>query len=92
MTRPYRISDEARRERAERMKRLNADPEFAAKQAAAATECMKRLHADPEFVAKQAAAASERMKRLHADPEFEQKRIAAIRNRLSPKKPMFQNG
>ena len=52
------------------LKRLHADPEFAARHAATASENLKRLHADPEFAARHAAAASERMKRLHADPEF----------------------
>jgi hypothetical protein len=54
----------------ERMKRLHADPEFAARQAAAARESLKRLHADPEFAMRHAAAASARLKRLHADPEY----------------------
>ena len=45
--------------RAERMRRLHADPEFAAANA----ERMRRLHADPEF----AAAHAERMRRLNAD-------------------------
>ena len=45
--------------RAERMRRLHADPEFAAANA----ERMRRLHADPEF----AAANAERMRRLNAD-------------------------
>jgi hypothetical protein len=48
------------------LKRLNADPEFAAARDERASERMKRLNADPEF----AAAAGERMKRLHSDPEF----------------------
>jgi hypothetical protein len=46
------------------MKQRHADPEFAAKVAAAASENMKRLHADPEFEAKRIAgikrAAAER--------------------------------
>jgi hypothetical protein len=37
------------------MKRRRRDPEFAARQATAASECMKRLHADPEFEAKRVA-------------------------------------
>jgi hypothetical protein len=41
----YNLSAQARRERSERMKRLHADPEFAAKTAAAASERMKRLNA-----------------------------------------------
>jgi len=44
---------------AERMRKLNADPEFAAANA----ERMRKLHADPEF----AAANAERMRKLHAD-------------------------
>src|ERR1700731_4680118 len=62
----------------ERMKRLHADPEFAARIAAAARERMKRLHADPEFAARQAAAARKSLKRLHANPEF----AAANRERM----------
>ena len=51
MARAYHLSDEERRKRSERMKRLHADPEFAAKlnsprQRAAASERMKRLHAE----------------------------------------------
>ena len=49
--------------RAERMRRLNADPEFAAANAERAAERMRRLNADPEF----AAANAERMRRLNAD-------------------------
>ena len=49
MTRTYKISDEKRAENAARMKALNADPEFAAKNAAASRERMKALNADPEF-------------------------------------------
>ena len=52
--------------RAERMRRLHADPEFAAAHAERAAERMRRLNADPEF----AAANAERMRRRHADPEF----------------------
>nr|BDD45147.1 hypothetical protein 33 [bacterium] len=47
--RKYNLSPEKREERAARMKKLNADPEFKAKQAAAASARMKKLHADPEF-------------------------------------------
>jgi hypothetical protein len=61
------------------MKRMNADPVFAARRDTASGERMKRLHADPVFAAKQAAAASENMKRLHADPVFATKKEAAHR-------------
>ena len=47
---------------AERMRKLNADPEFAKAKA----ERMRQRHADPEF----AAAHAERMRQRHADPEF----------------------
>ena len=62
---PATVSRHAKRhgglpdKRAERMRRLHADPEFAAANA----ERMRRLHADPEF----AAANAERMRRLNAD-------------------------
>jgi hypothetical protein len=59
------------------MKRMNADPMFAARRDAASGERMKRLRTDPVFVAKQAAAASENMKRLRADPAFAAKKAAA---------------
>ena len=49
--------------RAERMRRLNADPEFAAAHA----ERMRRRHADPEFAAAHAERSAERMRRLNAD-------------------------
>jgi hypothetical protein len=57
------------------MKRMNADPMFAARRDALSGERMKRLHADPVFAAKQAAAASENMKRLN--PVFAAKHAAA---------------
>jgi hypothetical protein len=66
----------------ERMKRLHADPEFAARIAAAARERMKRLHADPEFAARQAAAARKSLKRLHTNPEFAARHATAVRERL----------
>ena len=49
--------------RAERMRRLHADPEFAAAHA----ERMRRRHADPEFAAAHAERSAERMRRLNAD-------------------------
>jgi len=77
MVRVYRLSEAGRRERSERMTRLHADPEFAARHAAAASKHITRLNADPEFAARNAAAASETMKRLHTDPEFVTKQAAA---------------
>ena len=47
------------------MKRLNADPRFAAKRDAAARTNLKRLATDPAFAAKRDAASSAAMKRLH---------------------------
>jgi hypothetical protein len=60
-----------------RMKRLNANPEFAAKNAAAASERMKRRHADLEWAAVMRDIARENMTRLNADPKFAAKRDAA---------------
>ncbi len=51
---------------AERMRKLHADPEFAAAHAERAAERMRKRNADPEF----AAAHAERMRKLHADPEY----------------------
>ena len=51
---------------AERMRKLNADPEFAKAHAERAAERMRKLNADPEF----AKAKAERMRQRHADPEF----------------------
>jgi hypothetical protein len=59
------------------MKRMNADPIFAARRDTASRERMKRLHADSVFAAKQAAAASENMKRMNADPVFAAQKAAA---------------
>jgi hypothetical protein len=59
------------------MKRMNADPVFAARRDAVSGQRMKRLHADPVFAAKQAVAASESMKRLN--PVFAAKKAAARR-------------
>ena len=56
------IVDGIKINRSERMKRLNADPEFAKRHSERGRERMKRLHADPEF----AKRNSERMKRLAA--------------------------
>ncbi len=81
MTRPYRISDAERRRRSERMQRLHANPEFAAKMAAAASENMTRLNADPEFAAKRAAALRE-----------SKKRQAAARRWLRESNPSLQKG
>lgn len=79
MPRAYRLWEADRRERAERMRRLWSDPNFAAMHsgrskrlwanpnfAAMHSKRMHRLWANPKF----AAACCERIKRLHADPEF----------------------
>jgi hypothetical protein len=94
MARAYKISPQERRARSERMKQQKTDPEFAAKQAAAARETLERLNADPEFVAKRiaavkqkhadpvfAAANSERMKQQHANTTFTAKLIAAVKQK-----------
>jgi hypothetical protein len=77
MTRTYHLSEAGRRERVERMKRMNADPMFAVRRDAVSGERMKRLHANPVFAAKQAAAASKRMKRMNADPALAAKKVVA---------------
>jgi hypothetical protein len=51
---------------AERMRKLNADPEFAKANA----ERMRKLNADPEFAKANAERSAERMRKLNADPEF----------------------
>ena len=55
---------------AERMKKLHADPAFAAAHAERSREKMKKLNADPEFAAAHAKRSREKMKKLHADPAF----------------------
>jgi hypothetical protein len=77
VVRTYRLSEAGRNERIERMKRMNADPTFAARRDAVSGERMKRLHADPVFAAKQAAGASEAMTRLNANPVLAAKRAIA---------------
>lgn len=62
---------------AERMRKLNADPEFAATNAERTAERMRKLHADPEF----AAAHAERMRKLNADPEFAAANAERMRKR-----------
>jgi hypothetical protein len=57
----------------ERMKRLHADPEFAARHSATARARLKRLHADPEY----AAANRDRMTRRRHDPKFAALQAAA---------------
>ena len=79
MARTYRLSEAGRIERVERMKRMNADPVFAARRDAMSGERMKRLHTEPVFAAKQAAGAREAMKRLNADPVLAVKKAAARR-------------
>jgi hypothetical protein len=64
---------EQRESSSERMKRMNADPEFQAKRNAG----VKRRDADAAFAAKQAARSRQTMMRLNADPEFARKRDAA---------------
>jgi hypothetical protein len=83
MVRAYRLSEVRRRERSETPQRLHADPEFAARHAAAAGERMRRLHADPEFATRQAAAASATLRRLNADPAFAARNAAASRERMT---------
>ena len=46
-----------------RMRRMNADPEFAK----AHSERMRRRHADPESAKAHSERASERMRRMNAD-------------------------
>lgn len=79
MARTYRISDEERRKRSERLKRLHADPEFGAMRAESGRKqikkLVKKLRADPKF----RDAASKRMKELRADPEFAVKQVAAMK-------------
>ena len=58
---------------AERMRKRNADPEFAAAHA----ERMRKRNADPEF----AAANAERMRKRHADPEFAAANAERMRKR-----------
>ena len=50
-------SPESRQQAAERMRKLNADPEFKARHAKEAAERMRKLHADPEFKARHAPLA-----------------------------------
>jgi hypothetical protein len=66
----------------ERMKRMHADPEFAARLAERARKRMKRMHADPDFAARQAAGARKSLKRLHTDPEFAARHAAAASERM----------
>ena len=63
-----------RYKRAESMRRLHADPEFAAAHAERSAERMRRLHADPEF----AAANAERMRRLHAEGRIVMHHLAGM--------------
>ena len=78
--------------RSETMRRLNADPEFAAARAArirarhadpefaaAHRERIRALNADPEFAAARDARSSETMRALNADPEFAAARDARMR-------------
>ena len=67
-----------RAKHAERMRRMNADPVFAAKHA----ERMRKMHADPVFAAKHAERGAERMRKMHADPVFAAKHAAKHAERM----------
>ncbi|MCI0599383.1 MAG: hypothetical protein L0Y60_07645 [Beijerinckiaceae bacterium] len=71
---------ELSRQRSDRMRKLNADPEFAARNRERARARMRKLNADPEF----AARNRERMRKLNADPE-----LAAKRARLNVQIPQW---
>ncbi len=73
---PYKLSPAGRRARIRTsrkvMQRLNADPEFKAKQSKAASRNMKRLskrfQSDPDFRRKAAAAGSANLRRWQTSP------------------------
>jgi group I intron endonuclease len=56
------------------MKRLNADPVWAAEHA----ERMRKQHADPVFAAENAARSAELMRKQNSDPDFQKKMVAGI--------------
>ena len=60
------VYERGMRAQAERMKALNADPEFKKASAERGRKQLKALNADPEF----AKARDEQLKALNADPEF----------------------
>lgn len=67
----FSANAERMRERGrEMMRKLNADPEFAAANAERGREMMRKLHADPEFAAAHAERGRERMRKLNAVPDF----------------------
>jgi hypothetical protein len=74
-------NDEAHAERsAERMRALNADPEFKKANAERSAERMRALNADPEFKKANAERSAERMRALNADPavDMRHKHIRAL--------------
>ena len=64
------VYERGMRAQAERMKALNADPEFAKAHAECGRKHMKALNADPEFKKASAERGRKQLKALHADPEF----------------------
>jgi hypothetical protein len=64
----------------ERITQLHANPDFAAKHAAAASRALKRLNADPEF----REASRQRMRRMQAE------RHDAANEQGSRRKPIVQ--
>jgi hypothetical protein len=67
----------------EHMRRLNADPAFAAASAERSRETMRRLNADPAFAAANAERSRERMRRLHAEPAFAAANAERSRERMT---------
>ncbi len=66
-------ADPAAATASERMRKLHADPEFAARHKASASERMRKLNADPEFAQRRIAAvrismARQKAKRALAQP------------------------
>lgn len=65
------------------MKKLHADPEFAARHAMRGRLTMMNLKADPEFAAKANAASSKRLKeKWRDDPAYRAARTEEARARL----------
>jgi hypothetical protein len=64
------INHEERLAKADRIRKLNADPEFVKRNAESGSAALRKLHADLEFARKHSERSSEHMYKLHADLEF----------------------
>ncbi|MCY3411755.1 MAG: hypothetical protein INQ03_09000 [Candidatus Heimdallarchaeota archaeon] len=72
------FTPERKKEYAERLSKMNRDPEMKIKQKKGLKKTMEILHQDPEFMEKKRRV----MQKLHQDPEFKKKQREATSKRM----------